>query len=530
MSFPALANAFPDCVLEQVWFDPHQIRIQLRSRSANACCPSCGQPSTRVHSHAQRQVQDLPLLGIPVQLDVLVRRFVCDTAACAKRTFVEHLTAVTPSRVRRTPRVIGFAVGGEAGARVAGRLGVTTSGDTVLRILRSTPAPSLPLPTVIGIDDFALCRGRSYGTILVDLERHCPLDLLPTRTAETVAARLQESPTVTVVARDRSREYARAVDAGLPQATQVADRFHLLCSLREAIERAMHRLRPELRSLLEETAATDDTAAPCDGPPPPQYDPGPARERIQAAKHAEREHRFQAVKDAQHRGLNLRQIAQECDLSVATVRHWVQADRLPPERRGYRRGSTVEPYAAYLCQRLAEGCTNQSQLWREIREQGFTGTRSLIAKWIRAHRTDEDQPADRPRPRLPSPKQLAWLVLRADDSARSSVDQTLWDCLCRHPELRSLQRLATKFVTMVRERQGSQLACWLADCRTGSIPEFRTFAKTLETDVAAVHAALTLPWSNGPVEGQITKLKLLKRGAYGRMKLDLIRQRLLHAA
>ncbi len=148
MFFPALADAFPDCVIEHVHFTPSRLRIQVRSRSGSACCPSCGAPSTRVHSHTQRQVQDLPLLGIPVHLHVQVRRFFCATPDCPKRTFVEHLAAVTPSRVRRTPRVtdavrvIGFALGGEAGARVAGRLGLTTSGDTVLRILRATPAPT----------------------------------------------------------------------------------------------------------------------------------------------------------------------------------------------------------------------------------------------------------------------------------------------------------------------------------------------------------------------------------------------------
>ncbi len=142
MSFPGLANAFPDCILKQVRIDSDQLWIKLRSRCDGACCPKCGQLSTRVHSHTRRQVQDLPLLGIPVHLDVQVRRFFCDTPACAKHTFVEHLSTVTPSRVRRTPRVtnavrvIGFAVGGEAGARVAGRLGVRTSGDTVLESTR----------------------------------------------------------------------------------------------------------------------------------------------------------------------------------------------------------------------------------------------------------------------------------------------------------------------------------------------------------------------------------------------------------
>ena len=216
--------------------------------------------------------------------------------------------------------------------------------------------------------------------------------------------------------------------------------------------------------------------------------------------------------------------------SVATVRHWVVADQLPPERRGYRQGSKLDPYASDLLRRLAEGCTNQSQLWREIREHGFMGTRSLVAKWIRAHRADGDQPTARPRPRVPSPQQLAWLVLQADDPERSAADRVRWDRLSRHAEMIPLQTLVSQFVTMVRERQGTRLTGWLAVCRDGPIPEFRRFATALATDVAAVQAALTLPWSNGPVEGQITKLKLLKRGAYGRMKLDLLRQRRLHAA
>ena len=148
--------------------------------------------------------------------------------------------------------------------------------------------------------------------------------------------------------------------------------------------------------------------------------------------------------------------------------------------------------------------------------------------WL-AHRTDDDQSMPRPRRRLPSPKQLSWLVLQADDPKCYLYDRVLWDGLRRHPEMLSLPWLATQFVTMVRERQGTRLACWLVDCCDGPILEFRNFAKALETDMAAVQAALNLTWSNGPVEGQITKLKLLKRGAYGRVKLDLLRQRLLHA-
>jgi transposase len=169
---------------------------------------------------------------------------------------------------------------------------------------------------------------------LLDLERHRVVDLLRDREPATISAWLRQHPEITAIARDRGREYARGIELGLPEATPVADRFQLLGTLREAIERSLLRLRPELRTLLEDAEVSADHLARSDGPPPPQYDPGPARGQIKAAKHAERERRFQAVKDAHRRGLNQRQIAQECEVSVATVRPWLAADQLPPERRG----------------------------------------------------------------------------------------------------------------------------------------------------------------------------------------------------
>jgi len=342
------------------------------------------------------------------------------------------------------------------------------------------------------------------------------------------------------------------VSAGAPQAIQVADRFHLLSSLREAIERSLHRARPELRRLLLAAnsvagAAAGEAAHPApqamDAPPTPRDDPGPARRQLQRAKQAARERRFRQVHDAHARGLTQRQIARETGLSTATVRLWLAADVLPPERRGYRRGGKVEPYGAYLRQRQAAGCTNQTLLWREIGARGFVGTRSLVAKWIRAHGASRRLPGSRsgalpaaaagpvpPGPRLPGPQRLAWLVLRAEDPELAADDRALWERLRRHEELAWMPGMAARFTTMVRQRRAEALGPWLDDCRAGPAPELRTFAAGLERDGAAVRAALCLPWSTGPVEGHSNRLKLLERGAYGRMKADLLRQRVLHAA
>jgi len=283
------------------------------------------------------------------------------------------------------------------------------SGDTVLRVLHSTPAPTPPTPRVLGIDDFALRKGRVYGTILVDLERRRPIELLPERTAETIATWLRDHPGVDIITRDRAQDYARGAAAGAPEATQVADRFHLLCNLPEVLTRYLQRITPALRRLLgsalvaaspspareglEETTSTgrgSEVGRTPPGPltspsalrPLPRYGRSPRLQQEQSARHAARVYRYAQVKARFTQGQSLRQIAAACGLNTKTVRSWVRTETLPLDQRGYRGAGKIDPYIPYLQSRLEQGCMNQSRLWREIQRQGFTGTRSLVAKAI----------------------------------------------------------------------------------------------------------------------------------------------------
>jgi transposase len=224
----------PDCRIEQITPDgPTHLRIAVRSFPRARRCPDCGRTSRAVHSRDERHLADLPSLGRSVSVHLWVRGFYCRNTDCARQTSVERLPKLATPFARRTCRLAaaqgqtGLALGGEAGARLLSGLSMPASADTVLRLIKATPLPDQPVPRVVGVDDWAKRKGRSYGTIIVDLERHRVVDLLPERTAATLAGWLQQRPEVAVVARDRSTEYASGIAIGAPAAVQVADRWRV---------------------------------------------------------------------------------------------------------------------------------------------------------------------------------------------------------------------------------------------------------------------------------------------------------------
>ena len=220
----------PSLKLEDVSHTENTLTLSLSSTRNEGACPTCVQSSSRIHSHYQRTLKDLPCLGHSVTLKLGVRRFRCDTRDCPKRTFAERFCPLAEPYGRVTDRLetviegVVLMVGGAPGARLLRRLGVTTSRERLLRAAHALDVPTPACPAASGVDDFAFCRGRLYGTVIVDLTTGRAVDLLPDRQTDTVASWLQSHPNTEIVARDRSREYAAGITKGAPQARQVLDR------------------------------------------------------------------------------------------------------------------------------------------------------------------------------------------------------------------------------------------------------------------------------------------------------------------
>ena len=508
-----------------------------------------------MHSRYERHLADLPSLGRLVSVHLWVRRFYCRNIDCARQTFVERLPKLAVPFARRTCRLAaaqgqtGLALGGEASARLLSGLSMPVSADTVLRLVKATPLPDQPAPRVIGVDDWAKRKGSRYGTIIVDLERHRVVDLLPDRTAATLTDWLQQRPGIEVVARDRSTEYASGIALGAPAAVQVADRWHLLANMRQAVERWFSGAHARLRRL--SGVPSTHGVLPVQRTAP--FLRSASDRQVSLDNRARRLELYEEVRRRHRAGEALLAIARTMQLARGTVRQYAQAAAFP-ERATCPRHSIVDPHLAYLHVRLAEGCEDAAVLWHEIRARGFTGTARPVRRWLSEHRTKPARTAPHrwrgpmpaeptlngdTAPRLPSSRQLAWLLVQPPTEL-TPTDAAVVARVEQDPETAIVAKLARRFTALVRACNASnqadlhaaqtELTNWLAKARASGVPAMETFAAGLEGDSGAISAALTTPWSNGQTEGQVNRLKLIKRQMFGHASFDLLRRRVLLAA
>jgi transposase len=529
-------------LVQQILPTPDCLTIVAVSHQRSASCPACATPSCRVHSRYERSFGDLPSQGRPVVLRVQVQRFHCRNPSCPRQTFAEPLSGIALRFARRTERLhavhhkLGVALGGEAGARLAGHLAMPVSPDTLLRLVvrgaagRAAP----PTPRVLAVDDWAWRRGHRYGSVLVDLERNRMVDLLPDRQAETFAAWLRAHPGVEVIARDRAGAYADGARQGAPEAIQVADRWHVLRNLGTAVQVLADRHGPAVRraarTVVDEIGAASPkpvSAEPSRAPPP-----GPtAVERRRQAAHAARQARYEEVAQLHAAGVSLSSIAAQFGHDRRTVRNWLRLGHAPHWNRPLR-GSVLDAHRALLEQRWAEGCRNAAKLWRELVATGFTGRPSLVRVWAgQRRRVDRDegtgQATSRTRWQPPRGARLRWLLM-ADRNALPETERAFVVHLFAEAEdLARAVAVAKRLDQRLRRESKEPLEAILDDAADTSLA---TFAASLRRDLDAVQASLDTPWTTSPAEGQINLIKTVKRSMYGRAGFLLLRARVLDAA
>jgi transposase len=536
--------------IEEVVEKDGKLILKASSTATSGSCPKCHVRSDRVHSYYARSPRDLPLGDQVVSLKLRVRRFRCMNAACEQATFVERLPNLVPVHGQRTTRMtkalraVAFALGGEAGARLLAHLCMSYSADTLLNIIRRTPADTLSEVRVLGVDDWAFRKGRDYGTILVDLEQHQVIDLLPDRETATLASWLQAHPEIEVISRDRGGAYAQGAAQGAPQAVQVADRWHLLKNLWEALAESYDCHYQLLGQLSVEQSATheaqtdpseDEIALPTTTAKPARRKPLSPAEQARAERRQYWLDKFEKVHTLRKQGMSLNAIARELDLNIRTVRKYNRLTELPKKTSPKPWPRILAPYHAYLRERLSAGDVPSRQLWQEIRQRGFTGGHSTVYKYVVQLRHELGIPSRKPasttakpRSRRLTSRTLATLVLRPSDTLADTQQQLIETACQLHPEIQIATRLASVFATMLRERDVDRLDMWLHETSNCQIPSLAGFVTGIMRDYAAVKAAFSLPWSNGQVEGQVNRLKFIKRQMYGRAKFDLLRARVLH--
>jgi transposase len=490
-----------------------------------------------------------------------VRRFRCLNDKCVKQTFVERLPEIVApyaqrtSRLNATLKIFADNLSAKTGARLLKKLKMAVSPDSLLRILKQGKVEMTSVPRVLGVDDFAFRRNHTYGTLLIDLETHRPVDLLPDRRAATLIEWLKAHPGIEIISRDRSTEYSRAILEGAPQARVVADRWHVIKNLREALERLINRLHASL-------SARQKAALSKAGLEEKTVERFRNRQQVLEAKMARlrRQHRYQQVVELYQAGHNILEISQQLGLSRSTIYTYVGAGAFPERAKLWQTKSMLDPYLADLEKRWAEGGRNAKQLWQELVEQGYQGSYKTVRQWAaprreqpgRLHsrreenriewqhnelanleaalgavkgsadeaaqvglfRADEQRLAT-PTLRLPAAKHLVWLLLRPLETLKAD-ELKLLDFMRQEPALATAYDLAQNFLSMVRTRASQELENWLAHCEASGVVELENFGAGLWRELGAIKAALSLPYSNGPTEGQVNKLKMIKRTLYGR--------------
>ena len=467
------------------------------SSSQSAICPYCQTLAKKQHSVYVRRPQALPCADASIHLLLSVNRYFCQNPSCSHKTFAERIPELVDFYSRRTTHLeallkyIAFEMSAETGSRICTRLKIQMSPDSLLRLIRKTEIDQEQTVRVLGVDDWATKKGQSYGTILVDLERHQTIELLPSRTQTTLSEWLQKHPEIEIICRDRSFEYQAGLQTGAPQAGQVVDRWHLLHNLREKLQEIIPGQLKKRRSEVEKKET-------------PSYQ--------------KRKKHFELVNYLHAKGYSQRLIVRVLGLNRGTVRRYLEDADLPNWQSRKPSASQLDIYKDYLGRRWKDGCRDPSVLWKELQYKGYKGQRKSVAEYLQRFRKQAS---------VHSSRQLSWLFMKDAGGLKEEELTQLQAMFVENLKLQEIYQLAQSFQKMLSRKAPELLDDWLLKMEACGVKRLQNFAAGLRQDYEAVKSALSCDWSNGQVEGQVNRLKMIKHQMYGRANFDLLRLRVL---
>lgn len=489
----------------------HSYIYILKSSYQSCSCPSCGKTSSRVHSRYTRFVQDLAIQQTSIHLQLQVKKFFCDSSTCSKRIFTERFSWLQ-SYQRKTNRLqdllqqIVLSANCMTVSKVTKLLGFRTSHDTLLRVLYKLELPAQQTLVHIGIEDFAFKKRNRYGTLIINHDTRRPVMILESRTKENVTEWLKQHPAIQTVSRDGSTSYASAISEALPNAQQVADRWHLLKGLFDALKESLNQYVPREWKKTEYTKTNE---------------PIPLVRKLDAQRELHEERvwqRSQQVQALVQQGKKIAWIARHMSISRGTV----YADLQRKQKPDFHRNSILNPFLSSIQKWNLEEKT-VDEMEKFLRKKGYKGSRSTLNSVVAQIR--REQKLGKTTLQV-SRATLLWSIWTEThfEKWKNSLPVEFHK---EFPELKQIHRMIQDFLSIVRKKQAESLINWLIKYKSLPFSAIQTFMSYIEKDIKAITAACFLSFSNGITEGHVNRLKTIKRMMYGRASSKLLTQRVL---
>lgn len=519
------------------------IQIHATIKSKQSKCHVCGKSSCSIHDYYTRTIVDLPVFNNKTILVLKTRKFKCKNTNCSQKVFSEQISSI-PKYARKTLRVskildtMSIELTGKLASTFSKQFSIDASHSSMIRIANNCQLPVIEQAKILGVDDWAFRKGVNYGTILVDMETSRPIDLLPTRNSADLKKWLKRFPNVNVFTRDRASSYSSAINEICPDAIQVADRFHLLMNLSDALDKYFKSIGSEIRTLIKDKTTEIITAL--DGNTNNSNNNTEMTtandSQVFDIKTDKRIEIFNKVKELQEQDISISKMSRDLGISRITVSSYCSQKNLSPRKNS--RSSNIEVFVNLIINRLNTKEYNIKNIIDEITKLGFTGSQSQAYNNINKIKENNNitnssfvqNKVDkilfvRPLSSRLLAKYIDVSMLSIKDTDERKYLETLIESI---PELKIIRKLVKMFKTMLRRKKGN-IERWIDFIQRSKykLTGIRSFAKGILRDISAVKNGINLAWSNGAVEGHVNRIKTKKRQMYGRAGFELLRRKVL---